>query len=125
MPSALGNSVEQVAGFVGHRNPQVTQDVYIAMTQAQRRQMLDCPWLTPTTPDAPGVREEGRAMAAAICSPFGSPDGRTFPRLRFAAARLATEARQRPAPAGAEGEPPVKRRGGLVDLVRRYLDAAA
>jgi hypothetical protein len=82
---ALGNTIETVAGFVGHRNPQVTQDVYIAMSQSQRRQMVDCPWLRDVNVVAAGptVREEGRAMAVAICSPFGSADGRTFPTIQF------------------------------------------
>lgn len=87
VPCALGNSVESVAGFVGHRNAQVTNDVYIAMSRAQRRQMVDCPWLRDVHgaggAAGPTLREQGRAMAEAICSPFGSEDGRTFPTLRF------------------------------------------
>ena len=93
---ALGNTVEAVAGFVGHRNPRVTQDVYIAMTGAQRQELLACPWLAagegaggsgirsgcdPLRTPQPAA-EQGLAMAEAICSPFGSADGRTFPRLQ-------------------------------------------
>lgn len=33
--SALGNKLEQIADFVGHRSMQVTKDVYIAMESAQ------------------------------------------------------------------------------------------
>ena len=51
------------------------------MSHAQRRQLVDCPWLPP--PEGPTVREQGEAMAQAICSPFGSADGRTFPTLAF------------------------------------------
>ena len=78
---ALGNSVERVAGFVGHRSPQVTSQVYIALTQAQQRALVDCPWLDATkTGDARRrMRREAEEMARAICSPFGSADGRTFP----------------------------------------------
>jgi desulfoferrodoxin (superoxide reductase-like protein) len=78
---ALGNSVERVAGFVGHRSPQVTSRVYIALTQAQQRALVDCPWLGATkTGDARRrMRQEAEEMARAICSPFGSTDGRTFP----------------------------------------------
>lgn len=92
---ALGNTVEAVAGFVGHRNPRVTQDVYIAMTGAQRQQLLACPWLAAGDHGGgSGIRsgcdvgtpqpaaEQGLAMAEAICSPFGSADGQTFPCLQ-------------------------------------------
>lgn len=37
---ALGNSVERVAGFVGHKSPQVTSQVYIALTEAQQRALV-------------------------------------------------------------------------------------
>ena len=53
------------------------------MTRAQRRQMVDCPWLRDAPPRGPSVREQGEAMASAICSPFGSVDGCTFPCLSF------------------------------------------
>lgn len=63
------------------------------MTQAQRRQLVDCPWLRRRGHDDPSapfdgaaaddddecLRRQGRETAAAICSPFGSADGRTFP----------------------------------------------
>ena len=100
---ALGNSVEQVAGFVGHRNPhsrhtsgvclhpyQLTQDVYIAMTRSQRRQMVDCPWLRDAPLHGPSIQREGQAMAEAICSPFGSADGRTFPHAGGPIKKIAT-----------------------------------
>lgn len=70
---------ESVAGFVGHRNPKVTSDVYIAMSQSQRRQMVDCPWLRGLPKPEDDVRARGRETALAIGSPFGSADGRTFP----------------------------------------------
>ena len=54
--------------------------MYVAMTQAQRRQLVHCPWLS-EQPPGPTVRDLGRETAQAICSPFGSPDGRTFPDL--------------------------------------------
>ena len=78
---ALGNSVDRVAGFVGHKSPQVTSQVYIALTQTQQRALVDCPWLnTKTTGDArQQMRAEAEQMALAIGSPFGSVDGRTFP----------------------------------------------
>ena len=78
---ALGNSIDRVAGFVGHRSPQVTSQVYIALTQAQQRALVDCPWLDASTAgDARRrMRREAEDMARAICSPFGSVDGRTFP----------------------------------------------
>lgn len=79
---ALGNSVDSVAGFVGHRNSQVTSEVYIAMSRTQHRQMLDVPWLRDLG-DGGALRREAEACAAAICSPFGSADGRTFPTLEF------------------------------------------
>ena len=104
---ALGNSLDSVAGFVGHRNSQVTQDVYIAMSHAQRRQMVDCPWLRDVPVRGPTVQEQGRAMAEAICSPFGSADGRTFPRLDF-------DTRPVPPPAA----PPAKRRRLLDKIVQ-------
>jgi integrase len=78
---ALGNSVENVAGFVGHRSPQVTSQVYIALTRAQQRALVDCPWLNASRSreTRQSMRHEAMEMALAICSPFGSVDGRTFP----------------------------------------------
>ena len=65
---------------MGHRNPQVTNDVYIAMSHSQRRQMVDCPWLRGLARSVQDdIRAQGQATALAICSPFGSPDGKTFP----------------------------------------------
>jgi hypothetical protein len=73
--------VERVAGFVGHKSPQVTSQVYIALTQTQQRALVDCPWLNArSTVDArQQLRAEAEQMALAISSPFGSADGRTFP----------------------------------------------
>lgn len=65
------------------------------MTQAQRRQMVDCPWLRDIHScgeGAPSVRELGEAMAQAICSPFGSTDGKTFPVLDFDTKSISREA---------------------------------
>jgi hypothetical protein len=109
---ALGNSVDAVAGFVGHRNSQVMNDVYIAMSQAQRREMVNCPWLRGASAamgsGGSSVREQGIAMAEAICSPFGSEDGRTFPDLRLL-----------PEP----GPEPPTRSGRLIELLQRVLQA--
>jgi hypothetical protein len=118
---ALGNSVETVAGFVGHRNPRVTQDVYIAMSRAQQRQLVNCPWL----PRAMGesVVQQGRAMAEAICSPFGSRDGRTFPTLEFQTGLSVPAAPHAHAHAPKRPPPPKKKasRAALVALVHQYL----
>lgn len=83
---ALGNPIESVARFLGHRNTQVTAEVYTAMSGAQRRQMLDIPWLR-DRPEQGALREEAEALACALCSPFASADGRTFPRLVFGPTR--------------------------------------
>ena len=100
---ALGNSVDSVAGFVGHRSSAVTNDVYIAMTRSQRQQMMDVPWLRGVTTDT--VRRQGEECARAICSPFGSVDGRTFPDLTFDTPVMTSKPRD----------------DGLYEKVRRYL----
>lgn len=112
---------------MGHRNPQVTQDVYIAMTHAQRRQMVDCPWLRHQQQAAEeDVLAQGRAMATAICSPFGSADGRTFPTLCFETSRPTVTQQQQQATTVAavcvehDGPRPKKRRR-LLDLMDQYL----
>lgn len=116
---ALGNTVDQVAGFVGHRNPQVTLDVYIALSGSQRRGLVRCPWLHQDAQGGadgadPGasLRALGRALAEAIASPFGSPDGRTFPTLG------AIKPGPPPPPT-----PPPRWRTLLDDYVRRELGA--
>lgn len=60
--------------------------------------------------EGPTVRDQGRAMAQAICSPFGSPDGRTFPELTFS-----DDGQPRPSI-----EPPSKRRR-LMEMIEQYL----
>ena len=49
------------------------------MTQRQKRQMVDCPWLLGLPRPLDSVRAQGEETALAICSPYGSLDGRTFP----------------------------------------------
>lgn len=121
---ALGNTIETVAGFVGHRNPQVTQDVYIAMSQSQRRQMVDCPWLRDVNLVATGptVREEGRAMAVAICSPFGSADGRTFPTIEFDAEPVTLTTHDEPVTATNRRRPAATTAKRIRRLLEEYLD---
>ncbi len=81
--SALGNKLEEVADFAGHRSPTVTNQVYIAMEEAQKRSRMDIPWLE--TDGRTGTEHlQGLALelAGAIAGPFASDDGRTFPDYR-------------------------------------------
>lgn len=90
--SALGNKLDEVADFAGHRSVAVTQSVYIAMNEAQKRSRMNIPWM-----EADEVSEADRLMAAAlelaesIAGPFASSDGRTFPRYSKRASRPAVQ----------------------------------
>ena len=78
--SALGNKLEQVADFAGHRSTAVTDQVYIAMEEAQKRSRMDIPWLdTDGRTGAERLQEIALELASAIAGPFASEDGRTFP----------------------------------------------
>lgn len=74
-----------VAGFVGHKSARITSEVYIALTAQERREAMNIPWLRDQGNEEAGGGETLRAkaleLAIAIASPFGSEDGRTFPRL--------------------------------------------
>lgn len=126
---------------MGHRSAQTTEQVYIALSRAQRRQLVDAPWLrdrgAPSAAET--LRRQGEECAAAICSPFGSADGRTFPTLRFdrSAAGAAADPPRPPTTTTTltgDGEgplPPSKRQRrqererALCDLVRRYIESTA
>lgn len=93
--SALGNKLEHIADFVGHRSTQVTNDVYIAMQEAEKRHRMDIPWLNT---DAASAQERLQAtaleLASALAGPFASADGRTFPKYqRPTPSRTATQVR--------------------------------
>jgi hypothetical protein len=81
--SALGNKLEMIADFAGHRSTAVTNDVYIAMDAAQKRSRMDIPWLeTDGLTGEARLKEIALELAGAIAGPFGSADGRTFPNYR-------------------------------------------
>ena len=81
--SALGNKLEQVADFAGHRSPTVTNQVYIAMEEAQKRSCMHIPWLeSDGRTGTERLQEIAFELAAAIAGPFASVDGRTFPTYR-------------------------------------------
>lgn len=78
--SALGNKLEEVADFAGHRSTSVTKHVYIAMEEAQKRSRMDIPWLgTDQVSGADRLQLIALELAGAIAGPFASPDGRSFP----------------------------------------------
>lgn len=78
--SAIGNKLNDIAVFAGHRNVNVTNDVYIAMEEAQKRSRMDIPWLERNgRRDAEQLQEMALELAGAIAGPFASVDGRTFP----------------------------------------------
>ena len=83
--SALGNKLEEISDFAGHRSTSVTNDVYIAMDEAQKRSRMDIPWLeTDGRSGAERLQDTALELAAAIAGPFASEDGRTFPDYRRA-----------------------------------------
>lgn len=81
--SALGNKLEAIADFAGHRSPMVTNQVYIAMEEAQKRSRMDIPWLeTDGRTGTERLQDIALELAGAIAGPFASNDGRTFPDYR-------------------------------------------
>jgi hypothetical protein len=80
---ALGNELQNVADFVGHRSTQVTKDVYIAMNQAQTRSRMFIPWLGDAANRTDQLKETALELAQALAGPFASVDGRTFPVYRL------------------------------------------
>lgn len=78
--AALGNSVEDIAIFMGHKNPQVTRDIYIAMSRSQTMSRMNCPWIKASS-DECGIKLQnlGYELASALASPFASEDQKTFP----------------------------------------------
>lgn len=78
--------MDSVARFMGHRNPQTTAEVYVAMSEREHRQTMIVPWLRRSATgggadedDDEDVRRRAIDIACALCGPFGSDDGRTFP----------------------------------------------
>ena len=86
--SAMGNKLEEIADFAGHRSTAVTSQVYIAMDEAQKRSRMDIPWLeTDGRTGAERLQDLALELAGAIAGPFASDDGRTFPDYRRTARR--------------------------------------
>ena len=79
--SALGNKIEDIASFVHHKSPEVTNAVYVNMNREQRVGRMKCPWLGPAETQT-SLEDVAIEMAEAIASPFMSEDGRTFPSFR-------------------------------------------
>lgn len=79
---ALGNDIGDIAKFVGHKTPDVTSTVYIAMDDAVRFTTMNIPWtgVNPAQAKA-ALRAEAMGLASAMASPFGSLDRKTFPIL--------------------------------------------
>jgi integrase len=91
--SALGNKLEEVADFAGHRSPAVTNKVYIAMEEAVKRSRMNIPWLeTDGRTGTERLQDVALELAGAIAGPFASEDRRTFPDYR----RLNDRPQQRP-----------------------------
>ena len=84
----LGNSTDNVAGFVGHKSARITSDKYIALSAQERREAMNIPWLKDVG-GGESLRDRALELACAIASPFGSADGRTFPVLAAAAEAVA------------------------------------
>lgn len=81
--NALGNSIEDISKTLGHKDPKVTAEVYVAMTQQERMGRMTCPWAgTQGHPPAEVMKERGLELASALASPFLSADGKTFPVFR-------------------------------------------
>lgn len=101
--SALGNRLEDVADFVGHKSPSITKEVYIAMEAAHQRARMTCPWLEddPTAPGGGDAKARLQALAlelaSALAGPFTSLDGRTFPCYSPRSTRAGSEVAPRPA----------------------------
>lgn len=78
---ALGHSIAEVAFFVGHKCPNVTSEVYVAMDKARTRNMMTIPWMNKDPEEEKAkLMAEALALAGALAGPFGSADGKTFPK---------------------------------------------
>lgn len=81
--SALGNKLDEIADFAGHRSTAVTQSIYIAMEEAQKRSRMNIPWLeNDQQSSAERLQAIAFELAGAIAGPFASEDGKTFPEYK-------------------------------------------
>lgn len=78
--SALGNTMDSVSKFAGHRSSDVTRNVYVAMEEALNESCMNTPW---TDLDGESGKKQlirtAIELASAIASPFTSSDMQTFP----------------------------------------------